>query len=239
MAFSQSTITQVFPPQRRGGQVYLCWSASSPTGTWFQVYLNQQLAWSGQRLWAWVPVPSGPVRIDVGTVDSGEEQTSFVGSLPSAPTRRVRLTWQSGTYKGIDLAGYRVYGEPTPSAGIDYTSPLSDLTAYPAGILTDGFGLGGFGAGGWGQAASTFSWISNPLAGGSWQFAVVPYDEAGNEGAAQTVTVAISAPPRAPAPFASTTTRLQYSLLAYGQIPFGQLGFGLPQATFAWNPSPQ
>ncbi len=179
------------------------------------------------------------MRIDIGTVDSGEEQTSFVGSLPSAPTRRVQLTWQSGTYKGIDLAGYRVYGEPTPGGGIDFTSPLSDLTAYPAGILTDGFGLGGFGAGGWGQAASTLSWTSDPLAGGSWQFAVVPYDDAGNEGAAQTATVAISAPPRAPAPFTGTTTRLQYSLLAYGQIPFGQGGFGLPQAALAWNPSPQ
>jgi hypothetical protein len=239
MAFSQSTITQVFPPQLQGGQVYLSWSAPSPTGTWFQVYLNQELAWSGKRLWAWVPIPSGPVRIDIGTVDSGEEQTSFVGSLPSAPTRRAQLTWQSGTYKGIDLAGYRVYGEPTPCSGIDFTSPLSDLTAYPAGILTDGFGLGGFGAGGWGQAASTLSWTSDPLAGGSWQFAVVPYDDAGNEGTAQTATVAISAPPRAPAPFTGTTTRLQYSLLAYGQIPFGQGRFGLPQVALAWNPSSQ
>ena len=114
------------------------------------------------------------------------------------PTQHVQLTWQSGTYKGINLAGYRVYGEPTAGGGIDYTCPLADLTAYPAGILTDGFGLGGFGSGGWGQAASTISWTSDPLAGGSWQFAVVPYDEAGNEGAPQTAIVSISAPPGRP-----------------------------------------
>ncbi len=239
MPFSQSTMTEVLPPQVRGSQVYLSWTSSSSTGTWFQVYVNRRLAWSGQRRWTWIPIPSGPVRIDIGTVDSGEEQTSFVALLPSAPARRVQLSWQSGTYKGTDLAGYRVYGEPSPGIGIDFTSPLSDLTAYPAGILTDGFGLGGFGDGGWGQAASTLSWISDPLAGGSWQFAVVPYDEAGNEGTARTVTVTIGSPPRAPAPFVNTTTRLQYTLLGYGQIPFGQLGFGLPQATLAWNPSRQ
>ena len=95
------------------------------------------------------------------------------------------------------MAGFRLYGEPTPSAGIDFTSPLSDLTAYPAGMFTDGFGLGGFGAGGLGQAASAYSWTSDPLAAGSWQLAVVPYDEAGNEGPTQPVTAAISAPPRA------------------------------------------
>ncbi len=239
MPFSQLTITQVFPPKLGGSQVYLSWASSSPAGTWFQLYINQQLAWFGQRLWAWVPIPSGPVRIDIGTAGPGEEQTSFVNSLPSAPTRRVQLTWKSGTYKGIDLAGYRVYGAPTPGGGIDFTSPLADITAYPAGINSDGFGLDGFGQGGWGQAASTISWTSNPLAGGSWQFAVVPYDEAGNEGAAQTATVTVSAPPRAPAPFAGTTSRLQYSLLAYGQTPFGECGFGLPQASLSWNPSPQ
>jgi hypothetical protein len=239
MAFSQSAIIQVFPPQFRGSQVYLSWSSTSPTGTWFQVYINQLLAWSGQRLWAWIPVPSGPVRIDVGTVELGEEGTSFAGSLPPAPRRRVQLTWQSGTYTGIDLAGYRVFGESTPCGGIDFASPLDDLTAYPGGILTDGFGLGGFGAGGWGQAASTVSWTSDPLTAGTWHFAVVPYDEAGNQGTPQIATLAVGVPPRTPAPFSGTTTRLQYSLLAYGQIPFGECGFGLPQASLAWNPPPQ
>lgn len=239
MAFSQSTITEVFPPEIRWGQVYVSWSASGPAETWFQIYINQQLAWYGQHLWSWVPIPSGPVRIDIGTVDSGEQQTSWTLSLPAAPSRRAMLTWQSGTYRGVDLVGFRIYGEPVPGGGIDFTTPLSDITAYPAGILTDGLGLGGYGAGGWGQAASVYSWTSGPLAGGSWQFAVVPYDRAGNEGIAQEATVVIIAPPRAPAPFAGTTIRLRYILQSYGQTLFGQGGFGLPQVGLAWNASPR
>lgn len=238
MSFSQATIEQVFPPRIWWGQVYLSWSASRPAGTWFQIYINQQLAWSGQRCWAWVPLPSGPVRIDIGSVDTGEEQTSFTQSLPSAPSRRAKLSWQSGTYKAIDLAGFRVYGEPSPSAGVDFTTPLSDITAYPAGILTDGFGLGGFSEGGWGQAASSYAWTSGPLSSGTWHFAIVPYDKAGNEGSPQTTTVVISSPPRSPAPFAGSPSQLGNSLLAYGETPFGQGGFGLPQAVLIWKPSP-
>ncbi len=238
MSFSQATIEQVRPPRIWLGQVYLSWSASSPAGTWFQIYINQQLAWSGQRCWAWVPLPSGPVRIDIGSVETGEEQTGFTQSLPSAPSRRAKLSWQSGTYKGIDLTGFRVYGEPSPSAGVDFTTPLSDITAYPAGILTDGFGLGVFNEGCWGQAAGNYSWTSDSLSSGTWQFAIVPYDKAGNEGSPQTTAVVISSPPRSPAPFAGSSTRLAYSLLAFGDTEFGQGGFGLPQAVLIWNPSP-
>ena len=166
MAFSQSTIIQVNPPQFRGGQVYLSWSASSPSGTWFQVYINQQLAWSGHRPGPGSQSPRGRFGSTSARSMRARSRRASSARCPRRLTRRVQLTWQSGTYKGIGLAGYRVYGEPTPSAGIDFTSPLSDLTAYPAGILTDGFGLGGFGAGGWGQAASAYSWTSDPLAAG-------------------------------------------------------------------------
>jgi hypothetical protein len=238
MAFSQATILDVSPPQLRGSQVYVSWSSSSPAGTWFQVYVNQRLAWSGQRLWTWVPIPAGPVRIDIGTVDAGEQDTSFATSLPPAPSRRVQITWQSGTYKGPDLAGFRVYGSDAPGGAVDYTTALADITAYPAGIATDGFGLGEFGAGGFGQSASSYTWTSGPLAAGTWNFAVVPYDAAGNAGVAQTTTVTLAGPPRAPAAFAGTATRLQYALNGFGQVGFGCGGFGLPAATLLWNPSP-
>jgi hypothetical protein len=237
MAFSQATILEVSPPQISGSQVYLSWS-SSPGGTCFQVYVNQLLAWSGQRSSTWIPIPTGPVRIDIGTVDTGEENTSFASSLPAAPSRRARLSWQSGAYKGIDLAGFRVYGPDGPGAAVDYSTVLADITAYPAGIATDGFGLGGFGTGGLGQTAGTYSWTSDPLSAGSWTFAVVPYDAAGNEGVAQSTTAVMAAPPRAPAAFAGTTTRLQYAPDGFGQVGFGFGGFGLPTVTLLWNPSP-
>jgi hypothetical protein len=237
MAFSQATILQVFQPQLFGSQVYLSWSSSSPSGTWFQVYVNQRLAWSGQRLWTCVPFPTGPVRIDIGAVAAGEQGTDFAASLPSAPSRRVQITWQSGAYTGSDLAGFHLYGSDAPGGAVDYSAVLADITAYPAGIATDGFGLGGFGSGGFGQLAGNYAWTSGPLAAGTWTFAVVPYDAAGNEGAAQTTTVTVAGPPPAPAAFARTSTRLQYALLGFGQVGFGSGGFGLSAATLTWNPS--
>ena len=116
--------------------------------------------------------------------------------------------------------------------------PWPTSRPIPLGIITAGFGLGGFGSGGFGQSAGNYSWTSGPLAAGTWTFAVVPYDAAGNEGSAQPTTVTITAPPRAPAAFAGTSTRLQYVLLGFGQVGFGSGGFGLPAATLVWNPSP-
>ena len=121
---------------------------------------------------------------------------------------------------------------------IDYATVLADITAYPGGIVTDGFGFGGFGALGFGQAASSYSFVSEPLASGIWSFAVVPFDNAGNAGLPITTSIAIVAPPRTPATFAGTTTRLQYDLETYGETSFGSGGFGLPSAVLTWNSSP-
>jgi hypothetical protein len=238
MAFSQATITQVFAPRPTQAHVFVSWASSSPVGTWSQVYVNQQLAWWGTSTSCYVPIPPGPTRIDIGTVAAGEETNSFASSLPSAPSRRVMLSWQSGTFTGADLAGFRIYSSDSPGGAIDYTTPLATITAYPAGITLDGFGFGGFGGGGFGQAPGTYTWTSNPLAAGTWSFAIVPFDAAGNAGVAQTTTAIITAPPREPGLFADGQTRLQYTLNGFGQVGFGSNGFGLPTATFTWNPSP-
>jgi hypothetical protein len=237
MPFSQDTIEVGSPPQIRGREVYVSWSSTSPAGTWFQVYVNRRLAWSGQRRSTWVPIPAGPVRIDIGAVGPSEQLADFSASLPPTFNRRVRIAWQSGTYKGLDLAGFRVYGSDGPGGAVAYSAALADITAYPAGIATDGFGLGTFGSGGFGQSASNYAWTSDPLAAGTWTFAVVPYDTAGNEGAAQITTATIAGPPRTPPTFDGASTRLQYALNAFGQTGFGIGGFGLPAATLSWNPS--
>jgi hypothetical protein len=241
MAFSQATITQVFAPRPTQTHVFISWASSSPSGTWFQVYVNQQLAWSGTATYCLLPIqmiPPGPARIDIGTVAVGEETISFASSLPSAPSRRVQLSWQSGTYNGADLAGFRIYSSASPGGVIDYTTPLATITAYPSGITMDGFGFGGFGGGGFGQAPGTYTWTSDPLAAGTWSFAIVSFDAAGNAGPAQTTTSTVSAPPREPAFFADGITRLTYTLNGAGQTGFGSGGFGLPTATLTWNPSP-
>lgn len=238
MPFSQATIQSVAPPQIRGSQVYLSWTSSSPSGTPFQVYVNQRLLWAGRRRSCWIPIPAGPVRIDIGAVASNEEGLNFASSLPAAPGRRAQLTWQSGLYKGADLAGFHVYGADAPGGPVDTSKVLADITAYPIRIATSGFGSGGFGSGGFGQAPGSYTWTSDPLTAGTWTFAIAPYDSAGNVGASAVTTVTIAAPPRAPAATPGTTSRLQYTLEGYGQTGFGSGGFGLPAATLQWNPSP-
>jgi hypothetical protein len=121
----------------------------------YQVYLNQKLAWTGVGLSCTIPVPAAISRIDIGTVDSTDTQTNFQTVLVPAPARQAALSWLGGTYLGIDIAGFHIYGEQTPGTGIDYTSILATVPAYVAGIITDGFGYGGFGLGGFGQSAGS------------------------------------------------------------------------------------
>jgi hypothetical protein len=225
--FIQSTITQVFPPIYRGGQLFLSWASSAPGGSWFQVYVNGALAWHGRATSCWVPSPAGPVHVDIGTVAGGNEQVDYASSLPATPARRAELTWTGGTFEDVDIAGFHVYGELTPGAGIQYGTALADITAYPQAITTDGFGLGGFGTGGFGQTGGTYQWISEPLEAGTWSFAVKPYDAAGNLGAAVTVAVTISAPPREPGLYPDGVTRLKYTYDEPSR-----------EVTIRWNASP-
>ena len=141
---------------------------------------------------------------------SADSQTNFQAELAPAPARQATLSWLGGTFQDADIAGFHIYGEHTPGAGIDYTTILATVPAYVAGIITDGFGYGGFGQGGFGQSAGSYSWTSQPLSGGTWNWGVKPFDTAGNEGSAQTTAVTIAAPPLPPAPFPNVT-RLQYT----------------------------
>jgi len=242
MAFSQVYIADVAAPVIRGGQVFLSWTSSAPAGTYFQVYENGALAYFGQRISIWLPIPSGPVRIDIGAVISGFgldpfgaggfgsaaglESTDYSSSLPVTPKRRAELSWLGGYFEGLDLAGFHVYGESKPGGGVNYAKALRTITAYPAGIDTSRFGLGGFGTGGFGAVAGTYDWTSEPLASGVWTFAVKPFDEAGNEGTAVTATVTIAAPPLEPGLFGDGITRLHYTMIAG------------PRAVLTWLASP-
>ena len=219
-------ITTIYPPVYQGQQVWISWSSSQPAGTWYQVYFNETFVWFGQKLGLWLPQPPELSRLDVGWVLPGEEQTDFASSLPSAPERRALLQWFGGTFESPDLAGFTVYGEVTPGGGIVYTAPLATITAYPSGIITDGWGMGGWGGGGWGHASSSYAWTSDTLTSGTWHFAVVPFDSAGNQGTGATVAITITCPPLEPGSF-SDGTRLHYTYNATNH-----------EATLNWNVSP-
>jgi hypothetical protein len=226
MSFSQSSITSVNPPVQYGTQLLLSWTSSAPAGTTYQVYLNQQLVWSGVGLSCSIPLPTAIARIDIGSVGVAESQVHFLAELPPGQARQVTLSWLGGTFLGADIAGFHIYGELSPGAGIDYTTVLATVPAYVAGIITEGFGYGGFGQGGFGQSAGAYSWTSQPLSGGTWNWGVKPFDTAGNEGPAQATAVTIAAPPLPPAPFPDMT-RLNYTYSS-----------ATKQATLAWNASP-
>jgi hypothetical protein len=239
MGFSQSTILAVNPPVYLGFQVSLSWTTSSPAGTWFQVYLERQLSWWGQATSATIGMPiAGPVRVDIGTVLPGEGQTDFSGSLPSVSARRAELSWLGGTFEGADIAGFRVFGSDSARGygqggygtgqfgDVDLGIVLADITAYPSGISTDGYGLGGYGNGGYGQSASTYYWTSDPLTRGSWTYAVLPYDAAGNLGTPAVTGITIVCPPLPPALYGDNT-RLKYTYKPANQ-----------EATLNWNASP-
>ena len=154
----------------------------------------------------------------------GADVVRLVASVRPGPSRSAHLArGELPRHRYCRLSGLWLR---QPNGPIDRTSPLADITAYPAGILTDGYGLGGYGLGGFGRAASTYSWTSDALTAGTWNFAIAPYDEAGNQGAAQMTSVTISVPPLAPAPFADGT-RAHYSYNPMAAI-----------ATITWNASP-
>ena len=239
MGFSEATITGVNPPIYSGFQVYLSWTTTSPAGTWFQIYLNQVLSWWGQTTNARLVAPTiGVIRIDIGTVDPGEEQTSFAADLPAAPARRAELSWLGGTFESANIAGFQVwqsaastgYGDggygDGPFGGVELLELLATITAYPGGIATDGFGYGGFGYGGFGTAAGTYTWISDSLVNGTYYYAVVPFDSIGNLGTPAVTSVTIEGPPQPPALYPDGT-RLKYT---YNPLT--------DEVTLLWNASP-
>jgi hypothetical protein len=225
MSFSQGTITGV-KVQRRTGQAFISWTSTSPTGTFFQVYKNGQLADFTTKRNAWIPAPTGLERFAVGTVATGDERTAFTDALPAIPLDKATLAWKGGTFESPDIAGFYVYGSDVADGPVDYTSQLADITAYPGGIVTDGYGLGEYGFGGWGESDSNYSWESGVLENGVWTFAVVPYDSAGNSGTAATAQVVINGPPLPSPPFPDGV------FIHYTYDPQTQI------AVLMWEPSP-
>jgi hypothetical protein len=245
MGFDQSSITSL-SVARDGAEMVVSWTSSAPPGTMFQAYLGRRLAWWGTASAARLPWPAaaaGALAVDVGTIawagyglggygQGGWDQNAdapsadFSASLPAAPADRARLDWDGGTFLSPAIAGYRIYSSPAPGAAVSYAAPVAVVAAY-VGPPNDGYDLGGYGEGGFGRSRVGYSWTSPRLAGGTWQFAVVPYDDAGNSGATPAVTtVTIAAPPRAPAADPQGR-RLTHTLDATTGV-----------ATLAWLPSP-
>jgi hypothetical protein len=237
MAFSQTSISDV-AVYLDGAELFITWSSSAPPGTTFQVYVDRQLAWHGISGRCRVPIPAGAsdrnTWIEVGTVGPDEPSVDYSSSLGATggDSDRVQLSWLGGTYLDPsgqdDVRGFRIFRSATAGAPVDLTTAIDTVAAYPGGWISDGFGLWGFGQGGFGRSANLYRWTSGPLSSGVWQFAVIPFDGAGNlRSPGQTLSATIQVAPRPPA-MSAGGTRLAYTYS----------GPTSRQATLNWLASP-
>lgn len=204
MAFDQSTITGGPVCVPCGRDFLIVWSCSATPPVTYQVYLDRRLYWTGNvtRTRIIISNDGGNHEIHVGTCLASESHSDLSSSLP-APVggtgTRASFTWLGGTFLDSDISGFFIFQGSAPGVAASTSSvPVASVAAYPGGIITDGFGLGGFGQGGFGQAASSYSFTSVPLSAGTWDFAIVAVDAAGNFGSVTTASATINGPPLPP-----------------------------------------
>jgi hypothetical protein len=208
---------------------------STQEGGWHQVYVNGQLAGvtaqpEDRRLVVSAPVGRDGVEsmllVEVIAVDAADRWTDFGGELVgfgSTCGTRARLTWQAGLYLDSSLESFDIFADGRTGT-VDYTAPLNEspIPAAEGGQAPWGFGCGGFGVGSYGRSAARYEWTSDGLEPGTWRFAVMAVDGAGNHLAtAAEVAVHIMSVPRPPADFRLSSYDTQTRI-----------------ATFAWEPSP-
>lgn len=224
MAFSTATITDGPNEEADGGGTLVYWAASDVDGTLFQLYANRELIWHGPARQVTVPTPIVTTLYQVGTVGPDEGPLDFSASLPllMGAGNRASIDWYGGFWESATLQGFRVFGEVTAGGGVNYANTLADIPVNAPGIPVGGYGSGGYGTGGYGATSGHYWWTSDPLANGTWTFAVKAYDAAGNLSTTLTIAVAIAGPPGPPARNAAGL-RLTYTYNAGTQV-----------ATLAW-----
>jgi hypothetical protein len=196
------------------GAVEVTWD-SNQEGRWHQVYVNGHLAGvtvqsDDRRLVVSAPVGRDGVEsmllVEVVAVDAADCWTDFGADLTGFGAEcgtRVRLTWQAGLYLDSGLESFDVFADGRTGT-LDYTMPLNEapIPAAEEGQARWGFGCGGFGVGGYGRSAACYEWTSDGLEPGTWRFAVMTVDRAGNRQAtAADVSVDVTPVPRPPTEF--------------------------------------
>jgi hypothetical protein len=172
-----------------------------PDDSFFQVYVNKKLVWSGAETVAVLPglnVAGRSVLFHVGTIAEGNRLVSYTSTLDNIPGtgNRALLAWYGGGWEP-GVTQYLIFGSRDPDTEIDLTNPLAVVRSEGAA----GFGRGPFGLGMFGYGARRYRWVSGPLASGHWLFAVIPATASGIRAAAyDLLAVDIVAPPTGPKP---------------------------------------
>ena len=179
-------------PVGPAGAMEVAW-ASVHSGCWHQVYVNGGLAGvtsapEDLQLVVSAPVEGGGavgvVLVEIVAVDGADRWTDFAEELVGFAAdegARVRLSWQAGPYLDANLEAFDVFGDGR-TGSVDYAAPLNEspIPARPEGLAPWGYGCGGYGVGGYGRSAAAYGWVTDALEPGTWRFAVVAVDAAGN-----------------------------------------------------------
>lgn len=177
------------------------WSvdATVPADSYYQVYVDKKLKWSGPERVAVLPglnVASRPLALHVGTVAEGNRLIDYGDALQGMPGggNRVLLEWYGGGWES-GVAQYLILGSVTPGGGLDPVNPRARVPSLGAA----GFGSGGFGVGPFGFGSHKYQWTSEALSPGRWTWAVVPATAGGIRAEGYpTLTVDIVGPPAGP-----------------------------------------
>jgi hypothetical protein len=185
--------------------IVITWHANAQfitAGQWYQVYIDGQLRWSGDRTEVTLPATTGNrIVINVGRVAPENRDVNYASRLsqPPYPGNRALLSWYGGRWIDPDQVGFRVHMSDAPGQPVNMNVIRATIPANVGGLWGDGFGVGPFGAGPFGETPVAYSWTSQALTPGTWQFCVVPYDRAGNlPENPPVVTLDILGPPSAP-----------------------------------------
>lgn len=176
----------------------ISWTTFLPRDTFYQVYINHRLSWSGNKTSCVLPIPSmsivGNVWIEVEEVDVSERFSSHDELLDGGVGfgSRAVLNWLGGSYldtaQNDNVLGFLVTSSKIGDSDTQHSS-VSELVCYPGSWISDGYGLGSYGTGGFGRVSTFYSWTSNFLSSGVWSFAVSPIALNGETGSTATVTV--------------------------------------------------
>lgn len=191
-----------------GADLFIAWTVDpvlNPPGTYYQLYINNQLKWSGDRTNATIPglhETNSQLVVHVGKVTEKNRDINYSSRLlPVAGSgNRAQLSWIGGRWIDNDLSYFNIYMSSGPDQPVNWDFPLATVPAAIGGLYGGGFGRGPFGRGPFGRSIVAYSWVSGALATGRWQFAVGSVDAAGNLSEdPPVVTLDIVGPPAAPA----------------------------------------
>jgi len=141
---------------------------------WFKLYVNGTLYATGRQTRTVVNLGAGAGQVVASVVvvgpANGDEGYDPLIAITAPPGNRAQLVWPGAAASGV--AVYRVYWD-SGTGTVDYDTVKATVRH---------------------TGAATYTWLSEPLAAGTYKYAVKSVDAAGNESSATSVATVTLAP---------------------------------------------